>query len=214
MTKNKQTPVSTDELREKHLRITDASPWIKRFEHLVPKGARVLDLAAGGGRHGRLFLKLGACVTFIDRDVSALSDLLFTKEATVIEADLETQNSPFDRDGPLEGESFGAIIVVNYLYRPLLSKLIESLSSGGLLLYETFARGNEKFARPKNPKHLLESGELLATVDGKLQVLAYEHGQLEIADIPGVKQRLCAVKNLDHTGSGDLPTYPLITTLT
>ncbi|MBM09028.1 MAG: SAM-dependent methyltransferase [Magnetovibrio sp.] len=191
-----------------HLRITETSPWIKRFEHLVPKAARVLDVAAGGGRHGRRFLELGASVTFIDRDISGLSDLLNSEKARVIEADLETTTTPFDSGGHLEGENFDAIIVVNYLHRPLLGVLIESLSTGGFFLYETFARGNEKFARPRNPKHLLESGELLTTVAGKLQVIAYEHGQLNVADIPGVKQRLCAVKDQYYSTGGELSTYP------
>ena len=214
MTKNVETSVSADDMRAKHLRIATPSPWIERFQHLVPTGARVLDLAAGGGRHGRRFLERGASVTFIDCDISGLCDLSANPGATVIEADLETEITPFGEGGPLAGQNFDAIIVVNYLYRPILNVLIEILTPGGLLIYETFACGNEIFARPRNPNHLLKSGELLTAVAGKMQVVAYEHGKLEAADIPGVKQRLCAVKNLDNTSceDGDPPVQSLVLT--
>ena len=214
MTKITAPPLSTDDVRAMHLRISEPSPWVTRFQHLIPKEANVLDLAAGGGRHGRMLLQRGACVTFIDRDVSGLCDLLSTPAATVIEADLESKISPTGKGGPLAGQIFDAIIVVNYLYRPILNVLIEILTPGGLLIYETFACGNEIFARPRNPNHLLKSGELLTAVAGKMQVVAYEHGKLESADIPGVKQRLCAVKNLDNTSceDGDPPVQSLVLT--
>ena len=214
MTNITEPSPSTDDVRAMHLRITEPSPWIARFQHLIRKEAQVLDVAAGGGRHGRMFLERGACVTFIDRDTSGLCDLLATPAATVIEADLESKISPFGEDGPLAKQIFDAIIVVNYLHRPLLNVLIESLTPGGLLIYETFACGNEIFARPRNPNHLLKSGELLTAVAGKMQVVAYEHGQIEAGDIPGVKQRLCAVKNLDDTAckDGDSPAHSLVLT--
>ncbi len=214
MTKTTESSFSTDDVRAKHLRITELSPWVERFQHLVPKRARVLDLAAGGGRHGRRFLERGASVTFIDHDTSGLHEFLATPNATVIEADLESARSPFVDGGPIAEQNFDAIIVVNYLHRPLLNVLIESLTSGGLLIYETFACGNEVFARPRDPNHLLKSGELLATVAGKMQVVAYEHGQIDAADITGVKQRLCAVKDLNSTvrEDGEPPAHPLVLT--
>jgi hypothetical protein len=115
----------------------------------------------------------------------------------IIEFDLEVVNSIFAEGNLLFAQTFGAIVVVNYLYRPIFSSLIDALAPGGLFIYETFALGNEDYARPRNPDHLLKSGELLEVVSGQMQVVAYEHGVDENGDIPGVKQRLCAVKDLN-----------------
>ncbi|MEK9752595.1 MAG: class I SAM-dependent methyltransferase [Rhodospirillaceae bacterium] len=182
--------------RSRHLKITLPSPWVVRFRHLVTNGARVLDLAAGGGRHGRMLLEQAAHVTFVDRDAAALTDLAGHDRARVIEADLEGGLPPFGPGGVLAGLRFDVAVVVNYLHRPLLAGLVEALDAGGVLIYETFARGNEAYSRPRNPDHLLKSGELLAAVAGRMQVVAYEHGVIQAADIPGVKQRLCAIKDL------------------
>lgn len=175
----------------RHLRITRPSPWIERWAPLIKPDGSVLDLAAGGGRHGRFLLGRGHTVTFVDRTRDPLQDLAGHSAAEVIEADLE-DGSPW----PLDERRFDAVIVVNYLHRELFSRLIASLQPGGVLIYETFARGNEEFSRPRNPDHLLKSGELLDAVQGQLQVIAYEHGVVNNADIPGVKQRLCAVNDL------------------
>ena len=203
--------ITTDDVRAKHLRITEPSPWVARFSGLVPAGGRVLDLAAGGGRHARHFLAKGHPAVAVDRDAAALRDLRETPGATVIEADLEDGRDPFGPGGPLAGERFAGVVVVNSLFRPLFDGLLDALEPGGVLIYETFARGNEDFARPRNPDHLLRSGELLDAVAGRLQVVAYEHGRVEAADIPGVKQRLCAVKDLELSvrDDGDPPAHPV-----
>lgn len=204
-------PPSTDDVRAKHLGLTEPSPWVARFASLVAAGGTVLDLAAGGGRHGRHFLSRGCAVVFIDKTTSALGDLEANDGATVITADLEDGPPPFDTGGPLHGRTFDAIVVVNYLHRPLFDDLVAALKPGGVLIYETFARGNEDFARPRNPDHLLKSGELLDAVAGQLQVVAYEHGVVAVTDIPGVKQRLCAVKDLEMSArdDGDPPAHDL-----
>ncbi|MEG3618183.1 class I SAM-dependent methyltransferase [Magnetovibrio sp. PR-2] len=175
-----------------HLKVSEPSPWVIRWALLADHHGSILDLAAGNGRHGRLMLGLGCHVTFLDRDTVALRDLKEHPKAKVVEADLEDA-IPW----PLEGETFDAIIVVNYLHRPLFDKIIAALNPGGILIYETFALGNEDYARPRNPDHLLKSGELLELVQGKLQVVGYEHGLIKSTDIPGVKQRLCAINDLD-----------------
>lgn len=175
----------------KHLSITQPSPWVARWAHLVKAGGSVLDIAAGGGRHGRFFLDRGHAVTLVDKSPDPLADLTDHAEATVVTADLEDA-SPW----PFTGQTFDAVIVVNYLHRDLFATLIDSLKPGGVLIYETFALGNEDFSRPRNPDHLLKAGELLDAATGKLQVVAYEHGLVQNADIPGVKQRLCAVNDL------------------
>jgi SAM-dependent methyltransferase len=192
-----------------HLKFKSPSSWIARFAPLVPKdgasGGLVLDLAAGGGRHARHFHGRGHPVMAADRDISALADLAREAGAEVIEIDLE-DGKPW----PFDASSFAGIVVSNYLYRPHFDGLITSLEPGGVLLYETFARGNEAFGRPRNPDHLLKSGELLDLVHGRLQIVAFEHGRIDEAP-PGVKQRLCAVNDLDlsEREDGEPAPHPL-----
>jgi SAM-dependent methyltransferase len=188
------------DLRSRHLRITEPSPWVRRFQPLIPEKGTILDLAAGGGRHGRFLLDLGYSVVLVDRDRGPLADLSENPQAEIIEADLETGASVFAPDGPLAGRTFGGIVVVNYLHRALMEDIAAALAPGGVLIYETFAAGNEQFQRPRNPDHLLKRGELLELLQGRLQIVAYEHGLDETAEIPGVKQRICAVNDL---GTGD-----------
>jgi len=163
------------------------SEWIARFAGLVRPGGSVLDLAAGGGRHARYFLARGHPVLALDRDVSRLADLAATAAAEVIEADLE-DGAPW----PLGARRFDAVVVVNYLHRPLLADLCAALAAGGVLLYETFALGNEAHGRPRNPDFLLRPGELLELARGALHVVAYECGVVERAGGPAVVQRICA----------------------
>ncbi len=195
----------------RHLRISEPSPWIDRFSALAPKGLPVLDLAAGGGRHTRVFLRQGYDVTAIDKNTSALETLTDQDNFEIIAFDMETDAPVFTRNGPLAGRQFGAIVVVNYLYRPLMPALLEALMPGGLFLYETFALGNEAYSRPRNPDHLLKSGELLDLVMPHMQIVAYEHGLVENDDLPGVKQRLCAVKDLGSSlrEDGEPPAHRL-----
>ena len=208
-----------EKTRSRHLRITAPSPWVSRFTPLVPKdgpsGGEILDLAAGGGRHARYFHNLGHPVTAIDRDVSSLADFAARDGVRIIEADLESGAGVFadgaQGRGVLSGRTFAGVVVVNYLFRPLMDDIIGALEPGGVLIYETFARGNEDFVRPRNPDHLLKSGELLALARGRLQVIAYEHGIITAADIEGVKQRLCAVNDLSAStrDDGDPAAHPV-----
>jgi SAM-dependent methyltransferase len=209
------TNSDTEKTRSRHLRITQPSPWVARFSSLVPKdgasAGEILDLAAGGGRHARFFHGLGHGVTAIDRDVSSLADFAEQDGVRVIEADLEDGNSVFADGGVLGGRTFAAVIVVNYLFRSLMDGIVSALEPGGVLMYETFARGNEAFIRPRNPDHLLKSGELLELARGRLQVVAYEHGIIQAADIEGVKQRLCAINDLEGSkrDDGDPAAHPV-----
>lgn len=180
------------------------SGWVRRFLPLIPrpagKKACVLDLACGGGRHTRLLLELGYTVVAIDRDVSALADLETNVE--VIEADLED-----GRPWPLGERRFQGVVVTSYLYRPLLPAILAAVDEGGVLIYETFARGNERLHRPRNRDFLLRSGELLDLVKGSFQVVAFEQGKVETPR-PAVIQRLCAVKDLAG-GGREPPPHPL-----
>jgi SAM-dependent methyltransferase len=133
---------------------------------LVPPGAAVLDLAAGSGRHATFLAGRGHRVTAVDRDGSRLPD---HPDIEKLQADLE-DGSPW----PLANRTFGAAVVTNYLHRPLMPALLDSIAPGGVLLYETFMIGNERFGKPSNPAFLLKDGELLETVRGKFSVIAYE----------------------------------------
>jgi SAM-dependent methyltransferase len=128
------------------------SGWVRRFAPLIRAGGRVLDLAAGAGRHTRLLLDMGLSVTAIDRDVDLLRDLAGSR-CEVRALDLETG----DLDGVVArlGDGHDGIVVTNYLYRPLLRPLAAALAPGGVLIYETFMTGNERFGRPRNPDFLL-----------------------------------------------------------
>ncbi|OHC80140.1 MAG: hypothetical protein A3G73_07180 [Rhodospirillales bacterium RIFCSPLOWO2_12_FULL_67_15] len=197
-----ETAISESELRARHLRVASPSPWVARYAHLIPAKGPVLDLACGGGRNARFLSQRGHPVVALDKDTAAL-----TRDAPpgieIVQADLEDGAPVFDPPGLLAGRRFAGVVVVNYLYRPILPRLIALLIEGGALLYETFARGNERFTRPRNPDHLLEAGELLALARGRLQIVAYEHGLVEADPIPGVKQRLAAVNDLGKSARDD-----------
>jgi SAM-dependent methyltransferase len=146
---------------------TAPSRWVQRWSHLVAPSGSVLDVACGHGRHMHWFAGLGHAVTGIDRAREAIAAVANLGRA--IEADIE--NGPW----PLEGLSFDAVVVTNYLWRPLLPTIVASVASGGILIYETFAAGNETVGKPSRPDFLLQPGELLrATAD--LHTVAYEDG--------------------------------------
>ncbi len=151
---------------------------------LIKRGGRVLDLAAGSGRHTRLLLERDFAVVAVDRDISALPPLAATG-CEVRQIDLEA-GAPW----PL-GTGYDAIVVTNYLHRPLLPAIARALAVGGVLIYETFARGSERFGRPHNPDFLLRPGELLDAF-AMLTVVAFEQGEVS-APRPAVVQRITAV---------------------
>jgi SAM-dependent methyltransferase len=167
---------------------------VLRFAGRVPEAGPVLDLACGGGRHTRLFLARGHPVTAIDRDLSGIADLAGAPGLETIEVDLE-DGGPF----PLAGRRFAGIVVTNYLYRPLLPALVAAVAPGGVLIYETYARGNENFGRPRNPDHLTKPGELLEAVRGRLRVVAYED-LIDQAPKTAARQRLCAANEGQNEG--------------
>lgn len=133
---------------------------------LIAPEVAVLDVAAGGGRHSRFFADRRHRVTALDRDTSRLAPHI---DIEIVQADLE-DGSPW----PLPGRTFGSVVVTNYLYRPLFPTLLDALEPGGVLLYETFMEGNERFGEPSRPAFLLKDGELLDLARGRLSVTAYE----------------------------------------
>lgn len=147
----------------------------------------MLDLACGSGRHTRLLAGMGFSVEAVDRDAVALETLHDIAGVSTRCADLE--GGPW----PYGGRGFAAIVVANYLWRPLLPHLLAALDQGGVLIYETFMLGHERFGKPSNPAFLLRPGELLDLVRPRLTVLAFEQGEVRLPR-PAVVQRLCAVR--------------------
>ncbi len=167
------------------------SPWVRRFAPLERRGGGVLDLACGGGRHLRLFHGLGHPVTGVDLDLRGAEDLRGAAGVTLVAADLENGN-PWPLPG---GARFAGIVVTNYLHRPLMGAILDSLEPGGVLLYETFARGNERFGRPSSSAFLLRAGELLEIARDRLHVVAFEQGEVA-SPKAAVIQRIVAVADL------------------
>ncbi|MDZ4129876.1 MAG: class I SAM-dependent methyltransferase [Hydrogenophaga sp.] len=173
------------------------SAWVQRWAHLVPAGGSVLDVACGHGRHLKWFAQRGHQVTGVDRSTEAIEAVKPFGRAVL--ADIENGTWPF------EGETFDAVVVTNYLWRALLPVITRSVAPGGVLIYETFAMGNESVGKPSRPDFLLQPGELLKAREG-LHVVAYEDG---FCDRPArFVQRIAAVRK--HPGTPDSPPrYPL-----
>ena len=161
------------------------SAWVMRFAPLLAPSASVLDLACGSGRHVRALAARGHAVHAVDRDAQALEPL--GGIATVLVADLEADA------WPLGAQTFGGVVVTNYLWRPLLPHVVRAVASSGVLIYETFALGNETVGKPRNPEFLLRPGELLDAVRPALRVVAYEDGFVQTPK-PAYVQRICAVR--------------------
>jgi SAM-dependent methyltransferase len=163
-----------------HAELEGPSAWVERWAPLIAHGP-VLDVACGGGRHAQFLLKSGFDVYAVDREAVELPGIHFVK------ADLES-GAPW----PFAATRFGAIVVTNYLHRPLFPRLREALAEGGVLIYETFMAGNERFGKPSNPDFLLRPGELIEAFRG-LEVLGFEEGEF---DRPrhAMLQRICSLK--------------------
>ena len=168
------------------------SAWVRRFVSLIRPGGRVLDLAAGTGRHTRLLVDMGFAVTAVDRDIARLRPLAGAKcniRAIDLEAGLETGAPDSARE--LLGTLYDAVVVTNYLHRPLFAPIAAALARGGVLIYETFALGNERFGRPRNPDFLLRPGELIEAF-AALTIVAVEQGEVS-QPRPAVVQRIAAL---------------------
>jgi SAM-dependent methyltransferase len=168
------------------------SDWIRRWSHLVPARGQVLDLACGHGRHVRWFAARGHAVVGVDKAADALqslTDLRAGGAVRTVQADVESGPWPLMHQGaPLP---FEAVVVTNYLWRPLLPTIVQSLAPGGVLLYETFAHGNAELGKPSRPDFLLQPGELLQVCAG-LRIVAFEDGYCP--QPPRFVQRIAAVR--------------------
>ena len=168
-----------------HAPIEAPSDWVRRWADLVTRGP-VLDVASGSGRHAELFARRGLEVVAVDREPQLISGVRF------VQADLEGGGA-----WPFAGQRFTAIIVTNYLHRPLFPAIEAALAEEGVLIYETFMMGNEKYGRPSNPAFLLRPGELLQAFP-TLAPIAFEQGYVERPK-PAMVQRLCARRG--HIGT-------------
>jgi SAM-dependent methyltransferase len=168
-----------------------SSLWVERFLPHIKLGGNVLDLACGRGRHSLRLHAAGYRVTAVDRDAEALAEI--ARQAPAMHtrvADLE------GADWPCPGSRFDAIVVTNYLHRPLFPCLLDALEADGILIYETFMVGNERCGKPSNPEFLLRPGELLDVVRGRLNVVAFEQGEVAMPR-PAVVQRICATRRTE-----------------
>jgi SAM-dependent methyltransferase len=170
------------------------SAWVRRWTHLVPPGGEVLDVACGFGRHLRWFSEQKHPVTGVDRAQDAIDSVADLGQ--MVRADIE--NGPW----PLAGRAFAGVVVTNYLWRPLLPTIVQSVAPGGVLIYETFAAGNETVGKPARPDFLLQPGELLRACQG-LRVVAYEDGFLE--QPARFVQRIAAVRAAAHETAARYP---------
>jgi len=177
---------------------SNASAWVKRWSHLVPSKSHVLDVGCGHGRHMRWFAQLGHTVTGVDRSPEAIEAVAGVGEGVL--ADIENGPWPLVQAGKVK--TFNAVVVTNYLWRPLFPVLRQSVAPGGVLIYETFATGNETVGKPSRPDFLLRPGELLREFAG-LRVVAFEDGFLD--DSPRFVQRICAVFEETTVESGKVP---------
>jgi SAM-dependent methyltransferase len=159
--------------------IVAPSAWVVRWAPLITQGT-ILDVACGGGRHSRLFLDRSIQVVAVDREPQSIPGARF------VQADLERGNA-----WPFPGERFSGIVVTNYLHRPLFPQLLASLAPDGVLIFETFMQGNERFGKPSNPEFLLRPGELLDAFRA-LRLRAFEQGRVARPK-PAAIQRLCAI---------------------
>ena len=166
---------------------------------MIAATGSVLDIACGSGRHARYLAARGCQVLAVDIDAVALAGLTGVENVSTLEADLE--GAPW----LCVGRQFDAVIVTRYLHRPLLQAMVGALAPRGVLIYETFAVGNERYGRPRNPEFLLQPGELLEAVRGQLQVLAFEDMYFDDPK-PAMMQRICAVRSgVESQKSVNLP---------
>ena len=182
-----------------HSHLSLASDWVKRFIHLIPhhEDSCVIDLACGSGRHTLFALEQGYKVIAVDLQTQALDELkknLATdvqNRLEVMKIDLEQSEFPNLKIDQL----VSGLIVTNYLYRPHFQSLLDLLAPGGILIYETFALGNEQFGKHSNPAFLLQKDELWQYMQSRndFSVVSFEQGYVERPK-PAMIQRICAVK--------------------
>lgn len=166
------------------------SPWVVSFAPLIPSQGQVLDLACGNGRHAFWLANQGYHVEALDRDPEALANLEGLMNIKTRQIDLENGN-----DLSWTERKFDGVIVSRYLYRPIIKTIPSILKPGGVLIYETFMIGNERYGRPSNPDFLLLENELLDAYSPLLEIIQFNQGY-ENSPKPAMVQRICARRAL------------------
>lgn len=180
-----------------------ASSWVQRWSELVKPGGVILDVACGLGRHAIWFYERNHAVVLVDKSQDAMESIANVLPASACEAVVaDIENGPW----PFAGRQFDAVVVTNYLWRPLMPALLGSLAPGGVLIYETFTQGNETVGRPSRPDFLLRTGELLG-VCADLRVVAFEDGfhAGSQGQSPRFVQRIVAVRETPGSPDGQEP---------
>ena len=170
-------------------KMAQVSAWVRRYYSQIPKNGFILDLAGGAGRHARFLARKGFKLLLVDNQIEKAKDLQNVEGIKLMEYDVENGN-PL----PFSASSFQGIVVTNYLYRPIFPQLLCLLDDGGVLIYETFAVGHEKYGRPTNPDYLLKSGELIKLVGSKMRIIEYQE-RLITQPAKAYVQRIVAEKN-------------------
>ncbi len=164
------------------------SQWVVEHAPLIREGGRVLDLACGSGRHAIWLAGQGYQVDAVDRDAQVVVAMQAMPNISVSITDIETG------DWPETDQRYDGIVVSRYLFRPLLKTLAGMLNPDGVLIYETFMLGNERYGRPSNPDYLLQPDELNLVYAPLLKIYAFEQGKVD-DPVPAVMQRICAINS-------------------
>jgi 2-polyprenyl-3-methyl-5-hydroxy-6-metoxy-1,4-benzoquinol methylase len=136
------------------------SAWLTGNADLLRRGARILDVACGRGRHALWLAGEGFDVHAIDRNADAIAALTATASRLDLHlscavVDLETEPPP-----GLGVDAYDAVIGFNYLHRPLMPRIKDAVKRGGAIFYETFTVRQAERGHPRNPAFLLKDGEL------------------------------------------------------
>lgn len=177
--------------------ISTVEPWIEKHAELVPARARLLDVACGYGRHAKFFASRGIQVTAVDRDETAIASLQNVENIRAELRDIEAEHTAATA-WPYAPNSFDAVVVCNYLWRPTFSAMLASITSGGVLLYETFLVGNERYGKPSRAEFLLRRGELREVVAPWFDVVDHFEGPIvnQSGEVVAMKSMIAAIKRV------------------
>ena len=148
---------------------------------MITRGARVLDLACGAGRHSLVAAALGAEVTAVDRDAARLDAGRRAARAR----NLGVTWLEWDLSGPLLPlGTFDVLLIFDYLDRARMPDFLQFVRPGGALLMETFLEDQRAFDwGPTSEEHLLRRGELPELVAPLRSI----HGREVMEPIEGVR---------------------------
>lgn len=154
------------------------SSWLIDNADLLPRGGKVLDVACGKGRHALLLASAGFNVHAVDRDPDKIAFLRSTADRLSLRLEANVVDLETDPPPDLGSSAFDAVMVFNYLHRPLMPMLREALRPGGRIFYETFTTAQAERGHPRNPDFLLGNGELAALLN-PLAIMRAREGEFD-----------------------------------